>query len=279
MAAKADSSEPHYNNTTAPNRLIPRLQSANSPMKTPLRILVLFTQAPASRIAPALQKLGYRVNTCPILAIEYPPLNTEHSRLLSQLHRFDDLIVTSQYAGERLAALLPKTARNLNSHWYAIGPASADSLIPAGVVARLPKDDFRTEGLLEIPDLKKPAGRQILLVQGQKGRPDLACTLRQRGAQVSILELYRRVPDQQAMKRLGGLVRKPWDGVLIGSGDALETLAESFSHKGFGLPLLVPSLRLKQKALSLGFETVRNIAGMSASKVDRGMKKLIGDTG
>lgn len=79
----------------------------------------------------------------------------------------------------------------------AVGPGTARALAARGQAEVLhPPGDWRSEGLLALPEFADVAGRRILLVRGRGGRELLAETLAARGARVDVLEVYeRRIPE------------------------------------------------------------------------------------
>lgn len=229
------------------------------------RILLLLTESAAARITKSLDGLGYQTQTCSLLSIEHLPLQAEQERVLAMLDCFDDLIVTSAYAGNRLVDLAMKRyPQGLRAHCYAIGPVSADSLSELARIVHLPEQDFRTEGLLDLPNLSQPTGRKILLVQGEGARPKLANTLTRRGACVDSLILYRKIANETAEKQLPALIKSSWDAILVGSIETLRALAKIIPPESLSPPLLVPSQRVQKTALGLGFESAVVLGSVSA---------------
>lgn len=81
------------------------------------------------------------------------------------------------------------------ARWFAVGPTSAKAI--AQVVNRAvtcPWRQHNSDALLQLPELQGVAGQRWLIVRGHGGREVVADTLTARGAQVSYLEVYQRVP-------------------------------------------------------------------------------------
>ncbi len=75
----------------------------------------------------------------------------------------------------------------------AVGSGTAQALQQAGFkVDLLPDARFDSEGLLALPELSRLAGRRVVIVRGEGGRPLLGDELRARGADVVYAEVYRR---------------------------------------------------------------------------------------
>ena len=118
-----------------------------------------------------------------------------------------------------------------------VGPATALSVEKSGgkVDIRSP-DGFNSEQLLATPELQDVAGKVVRIIRGNGGRELLASTLRERGAVVEYLEVYRRVlPDYEAPE-LADLVAR-WragdiDVVTVMSVETLRHLVELLPAEG-----------------------------------------------
>ncbi|MCQ8130902.1 uroporphyrinogen-III synthase, partial [Methylomonas rivi] len=102
---------------------------------------------------------------------------------------------------------------------------------------------------------------RVTIVRGVGGREKLAQTLRDRGAEVAYLEVYRRrLPDTGKDELLQTLRQEQLDAVTITSGEALQNLLAMLEPAAASLlrkrPLVVASGRIGQLALELGFERI-----------------------
>lgn len=82
-----------------------------------------------------------------------------------------------------------------SARWFAVGPTSARAI--ANVVQRpvtCPWRQHNSDTLLKLPELKDVHGQRWLLIRGRGGRELVADTLRARGASVTYLEVYERIP-------------------------------------------------------------------------------------
>ncbi|KAA6185272.1 uroporphyrinogen-III synthase [Thiohalocapsa marina] len=222
---------------------------------------VLITR-PAAQ-ADALSRLVAELDGEPILfpTVEIlPTLEAEAAR--AQLRQPWDLMVfVSRNAVEHALALLGGAEPLAHTRLAAVGKATAAAIRAAGLPSPLvPASGFDSEALLQLPELTAVAGRRVLIVRGDGGRPLLRDTLRQRGAEAAFAEVYRRVPPQVDV----GALLPQWESALgyvtATSDEVLANLMGLLPPAAypwmFGLPLAVLSERNAQTALAMGFRTV-----------------------
>ncbi len=154
----------------------------------------------------------------------------------------------------------------------AIGAATAKALETIGLeVDLIPKTGFTSEALLMMPSLQAISGQRFLIIRGQGGRETLANILKQRGAKVDYLEVYKRVKPTpiNEMMVIALIKQKKLDAITITSGEALNNLMTLLMGRIivsllFEIPLIVISTRIKNIALEIGFKHVL----VSASPAD-----------
>jgi uroporphyrinogen III methyltransferase/synthase len=148
-------------------------------------VAVTRARAQASALAARLRALGATVVEAPAIRIE--PIDAT----LPELAGFDLLCVTSPNGARRLLECC-RDARDLRGPAIAaIGPGTADALRAGGIEADIVPPRAVAESLVEaLAD--KPVQR-ALIVRAETARDVLPDALRERGAQVEILALYRTV--------------------------------------------------------------------------------------
>ncbi|WP_286937142.1 MULTISPECIES: uroporphyrinogen-III synthase [unclassified Pseudoalteromonas] len=152
-------------------------------------ILITRPEGKGAALAQQLEQAGYQASLFPVLKISYlTPSTTE----LSPLINADKIIFISQDAVTALAQLKPTI--NTKAQFYAVGQQTADTIYALfGVRAAVPKL-HDSEGLLALNSLAEVDGSNIVLVKGQAGRPDIAKTLKARGAFLNNCVVYKREP-------------------------------------------------------------------------------------
>ena len=144
----------------------------------------------------------------------------------------------------------------------AVGRATAQALADAGLDATLVPERMDSEGLLALPALQAVQGKRVYILRGNGGRELLTEVLRERGAEVRAVEVYRRqVPANPP--GIANLVSN-WDRmaqiVTATSNAILDNLFSLLGEQGAALlrrtPLVVASQRMAEHAIALRCEAV-----------------------
>lgn len=221
-------------------------------------ILVTRPAEQAAALCALIRAAGGEPITFPTVAIQ--PVHPADAVRALLGARWDVVIFVSRNAVLQTRALLaghlPESAQ-----LAAVGAGTASALRAAGRVPDLvPDARFDSEGLLELPALQQVKGQRILIVRGEGGRPLLGDTLRQRGAEVTYAEVYRRtLPRVDAAPLISDwraaelLLTATSDEIL----DNLYRLIPETERSWLrGRPLAVLSVRTAARAMELGFRTV-----------------------
>ena len=208
-------------------------------------------------LASKLASSGWSVVIKPMLKIE-----SFHSKieLLSNLDVFDEIIFVSKNSVRQAMPLINENSlgRSYKKTWLAIGRGTAGELTKYGISAEFPSDSD-TESLLDLEVLKNVRSHRVLIIRGEGGRNLLEKTLVQRGAYVSLSEVYRR----KALS-YSDLDTLPCSSVLTSTSlDALNSLLSSLPDSRKAFNLVVPSKRIETVAKNLGFKRVTNSGGAS----------------
>jgi len=157
-----------------------------------IHVLITRPEGKGAALAQQLEQAGYQASLFPVLKITHlTPSSTELSPLLNA----DKIIFISQDAVSALSQLKPDI--NTKAQFYAVGQQTADIIYAQfGVRAAVPKQ-YDSEGLLALKSLEQVDGCNIVLVKGQAGRPDIAKTLKERGAFLNSCVVYKREPTKE----------------------------------------------------------------------------------
>ncbi|MHA6999469.1 uroporphyrinogen-III synthase [Aeromonas schubertii] len=225
--------------------------------------LVVRPRPQADALAARLRAAGHSPLVHPLL--ELRP-GDDLTRLPHQLQQAEIVIAVSRHAALFARDFLLQTGQTWpNIDYFAVGEASAEALRESGVPALWP-DDPRSEGLLALPGLHRIAGKRVLILRGNGGRELIVDTLRERGADVTCLSVYRRhYPAQDGEALCQEWQHAGLDSLLVTSGELLETLLAlvpaHYREWLLRLPLFVPSPRIAEQAAQAGFLDITTARG------------------
>jgi uroporphyrinogen-III synthase len=227
-----------------------------------MRVLVTRPAHQAENLCRLITAQGDIAVRFPTLAIVEAEDLDAIQRTLTQLDSFDWLIfISSNAVNFALKANSGKIAKFEARQIAAIGKATAEALKQSGLSVTVMPEDYRSEALLALPAMQLTQGQKVLIVRGAGGREQLANTLRDRGAEVCYLNVYKRtIPniDNNAVIEL--LEQQRLDIITVTSVETLQNLLIMLDAKHhsqlFDLPLIVVSDRIKQAASEMGFKRI-----------------------
>ncbi|MEK6807068.1 MAG: uroporphyrinogen-III synthase [Pseudomonadota bacterium] len=219
-----------------------------------VRVLVTRPAQQSDNLCRMIEAQGGIAVRLPLLAIQPTAHPARAQSVLEAARTHDAWIFTSANAVRHAEPLCrppwpPRVA--------AVGAATAAALEAGGhEVQMAPLSAHSAEALLALPELADVRGRRLLIVTGEDGLDVLPRALFERGAQVEVAEVYRRVPlpyDAEAvLSALRGV-----EVIVISSGQALVHLLnltpEGSRATLFKKQLTVPSARVLEQARALGF--------------------------
>lgn len=237
------------------------------------RLLLTRPAEESAALTSVLAEQGVFSSSLPLLDIAPIPTSDTMREVIQGLDRCCAVIVVSKPAARIGIDLLSQYWPQPPAlKWFSVGAATAQILEDHGLEVSFPADGDDSEALLELPLLREAIARpdpRVLILRGEGGRELLAERLRELGASVEYLELYRRelpqyspaaLPERIQAERLNGLVVSSGQGfehLHQLAGDAWPILAR--------LPLFVPSPRVAELARAAGAQTVVDCRGASAT--------------
>jgi uroporphyrinogen-III synthase len=220
-----------------------------------------------------LAQQGIFSSSLPLLEIEPIPASDTMREVVQDLDRYCAVIVVSKPAARIAVDLLGQYwPQPPCLQWFSVGAATAQILKDQGLDVSCPAEGDDSEALLELVQLREAIARanpRVLIMRGEGGRELLAERLRELGASVDYLELYRRNLPHYSPAALPGRIRaERLNGLVVSSGQGFEHL-----HRLAGdawpqlarLPLFVPSPRVAELARAAGAEKVVDCRGASAA--------------
>jgi uroporphyrinogen-III synthase len=237
---------------------------------TDWRVLLTRPAEESAALAAALSEAGIFSSSLPLLDIEPLPVTPEQQAVFGDLGRYCAVIVVSKPAARLAVQQLDQAWPQLP--WFSVGAATAQVLADHGLCVHYPQTGDDSEALLQLPALREAIARpgaRVLILRGEGGRELLAERLREQGASVDYLELYRRflpaydtgvLTQRIQLERLNGLVVSSGQGFLH-----LQALAGPDWPQVAQLPLFVPSPRVAEMARAAGAEKVVDCRGANAA--------------
>jgi len=209
-------------------------------MRGPLagvRIAVTREEGRGGRLSAILAARGARIVVCPVVRTERIADPPGAAAAVRGWGRYDWTVFASARAVEELLAFC--VHRGLDPRRVgtvaAVGPGTA-----AAVRARLGRGVRAVPARHEAAALGAALGRvrglRALVPRARGGRDVLPRALRRGGASVTVLTLYRTVPDRRGLARLDGLLaRGAVDTVAFTSGSAVAAAARSLGERLCGI--------------------------------------------
>ncbi|WP_028484671.1 uroporphyrinogen-III synthase [Thioalkalivibrio sp. ALE17] len=230
----------------------------------PLAGLGILVTRPAAQAEPFCEALAAEAATVirfPVLEILAPSDPTNLREILERLDRFDIAVFISPNAVQRVLNLaLAERDWPATTQIAAIGNRTAQELKGFGRPADiLPPRRFDSEALLAQEAMQNVAGKRVVIFRGDGGRELLGDTLKERGAEVTFAEAYRRGrPEGDTGELMYSFSRGQIDIITITSGEGLRNLYEMVGKLGRmwlrKTPLVVGSERIAEIARELGFK-------------------------
>ncbi len=237
------------------------------------RLLLTRPTDESAALAAVLAQAGIFSSSLPLLEIEALPVSDAQRAMILDLDRYCAVIVVSKPAARLGVDLLDQYwSQPPIQRWFSVGAATGQILSDYGLDVSNPQAGDDSEALLELPQLREAIARpdaRVLILRGEGGRELLAERLREQGASVDYLELYRRCLPQYGSAALAQrIAAQRLNGLVVSSGQGfthLHQLAGAAWPELARLPLFVPSPRVAEMARAAGAQKVVDCRGASAA--------------
>lgn len=218
----------------------------------------------AGNLAELIERAGGRAILFPTLEIFDAQDMSPLSGVIDKLEQFDLAVFISPNAvNKAMNQVRAKRTWPQGLRCAAVGKGSAKELARFGCEDVLvPQGRFDSEALLALPELQDMAGKRVVIFRGEGGRELLASELVRRGAELTLVECYRRG------KPVGGDVGqllKQWvrgeiDAITVTSGESMRNLFDLVGKLGQQwlkkTPVFVFHENIAEVARELGVEQV-----------------------
>jgi uroporphyrinogen-III synthase len=190
----------------------------------------------AGNLAELIERAGGRAILFPTLEIfdaqDMGPL----SGVIDKLDQFDLAIFISPNAvNKAMNQIRSKRTWPQGLRCAAVGKGSAKELERfGGEDIIVPQGRFDSEALLALPELQDMAGKRVVIFRGESGRELLGAELIRRGAELTMVECYRR---GKPISGDAGLLLKQWergeiDAITVTSGESMRNLFDLVGNLG-----------------------------------------------
>jgi uroporphyrinogen III methyltransferase / synthase len=172
------------------------------------KVVVTRARAQASELARQLDALGAEPVELPAIRIE-PRIDTEEvRRMVSDIHAYALVCLTSPNGVALLFEAMAEQGRDAralaNASVAAIGAGTEAALAAHGVIADIVPERFVAEELVAELEKLELSGKPVLVARAAEARELLPDALRRQGAQVDVVTLYETIaeePDPDAIQR------------------------------------------------------------------------------
>ena len=225
------------------------------------KVLVTRPVHQSENLCHLIEQQGWQAIRFPVIEIQARELALQDECRIQQLEQYQYVFFVSANAVNFALPLFNGKIQCLKTLVsVAVGKATYTALVKHGIErVLLPAQGFNSEEILAMPELQVLTGQSCLIIRGDGGRELLANTLRERGARVDYLEVYKRViPDYDAVLATD-LINKSLTAIVIYSGDALRNLVKMLAaeeEKLLNIPLVVISERVQTLAKNIGFKKI-----------------------
>lgn len=214
-------------------------------------VLVTRPEEQAQQLCDLISQAGGQAIAFP--AIEIVPIPIADMKIVGQ-----DIIV---FVSRNAVAYFADKIRDSVSEsvlLVSVGAGSAESMRAHGLRVDIqPEQSIGSEGLLMMAEFAEMAGKKVLIVRGKGGRELLADTLVQRGAEVQYIEVYERaLPSPTVQQCEQALKANCVVCTSVAGVHNLSLLLQKSLKMLLDKPMLVMSERIKDYAVSLGFQQV-----------------------
>jgi hydroxymethylbilane synthase len=201
------------------------------------RVVVTRAAEQSAGLADHLRRMGAEVIDLPTIAFVPPENWNALDAALAAVEVYDWLVFTSANGVKFFFQRIDETGvtlGRLHAKVCAVGPATADTARQHGLTVDLMPPDFSGDALARALSKQDLAGKRVLLAQAAAARDTVRETLRQAGASVDAIPVYRTVvPDGLGHQARALFAENPPDWVTFTSGSTVRNLLAAIGSDAF----------------------------------------------
>ncbi|MDX5363334.1 MAG: uroporphyrinogen-III synthase [Pseudazoarcus pumilus] len=228
-------------------------------------IVVTRPAGQAETLCQAIESRGGQALRFPVLGIAPAADEAPLADVTARLEAFDMAFFVSPNAVEHaLGYILQRRDWPPGLQVSTVGGGSERALHRMGFAhVVVPVSGFDSEAVLALPEFSAEAmrGRRLVVFRGDGGRDLLGEVLRQRGAEVEYVTVYRRYcPDTDAHALMAAAQSGGLDAIVLTSSEGVRNLASMLGPDGLQalceVTVFAPHPRIAGFALEAGFRRV-----------------------
>jgi len=199
------------------------------------RILITRAIEQTEEFSTLREDYGAEVIAFPTIEIVPPDDWRPLDKTIEKLDSYDWVIFTSvngvRFFAQRLKEKGVTRAALTGKKICAIGPRTQKELEKMGLTVHFRPSEYRAEGVAEGLRAQGIQGKKILLPRAREARRILPEALREAGALVDEVEVYRTVKPAQGKASLEAILKKGIDVVVFTSSSTVRNFMELLSDK------------------------------------------------
>lgn len=230
------------------------------------RIVVTRMGEQASELSRRLREEGAQVLELSALTIRPPRSWTGTDRAIRQLGTYDWVLFSSVHAVEAFSArakgALFEAVSTGRLKIAAVGPVTASRLEAMGFRVSRQGKSFTSDALANAFSARELSGRRILIPRAERAREEIVKRLRQKGAEVEVVVVYRsQAPKYSRKKVLQSIGETTPDLITFASGATAENFSQIVRTAGlwpilYRAPVAAIGPVTRDAARSAGFRVV-----------------------
>ncbi|MBI3924270.1 MAG: uroporphyrinogen-III synthase [Armatimonadetes bacterium] len=243
-------------------------------------IVVTREQDKAEELALTLERLGAEAVRCPTLRFEAPVDPAPAKAAIQRLGEYGWILFTSPNGVRFFVERLWEEGADLRSlgaaRLAAIGPATAEALESYRLRADVIPEEYVAEGLLEALAAYDLSGKRVLVPRAAEAREVLPERLRERGASVDVVPVYRTTVPPEPPPEIAARLQQGVDLITFTSSSTVKHFHQLIGARldRRHLPVLSIGPITAATARELGYEVVATarrytVEGMLETMLER----------